>query len=194
MELKKKISIILIIAPILCLLYMLFIKDIFIDYDYKPLTEPLTNNLFDNINLYIFDSNNASITKRNISTGMYTDANYKDFYVIIEIPINNYLVENKANTYIIFQSLLQGTSEWVNNNKYSIKMFYFQDNNPDNDCITFYNEKWVGLDKLISCKQLIPKEALGNSIYIEYASEIGSFFFLKNGNDIRFFNNYLSVQ
>ncbi|GMQ60803.1 hypothetical protein [Vallitalea maricola] len=193
MRLRKKILIILLFLNASVLFYIFVVEDIYIQYEDNPLDQRSGDNLFDNITPFVVDSYNALITESTISTGMYTDANYKNFYVIIKIPSNHPLLRNKDNVHIGFESKLQKTSEWVSNNKYIIRMYYYKDDNPDNEPILFYNKKWVGLDKRVSTKQLIPKEAQGNSIYIQYASDLGSFFFMKNGNDTRFFHNYLSI-
>ncbi|MCT4687632.1 hypothetical protein [Vallitalea sp.] len=193
MRLKKKIFIILLFLNVSVLFYFFVVEDIYIQYDDNPLDLRSGNNLFNNITPFVDNSYNALITERTISTGMYTDANYKNFYVTIKIPSSHLLLKNKDNVHIEFESKLQKTNEWISNNKYIIKMYYYKDDNSDNDPILFYNKKWVGLDKIVSTKQLIPKEAHGNSIYIQYASDLGSFLFMKNGNDIRFFHNYLSI-
>lgn len=193
MRLRKKILIILLFLNASVLFYIFVVKDIHIQYEDNPLDQRSGDNLFENITPFVVDSYNALITKSTISTGMYTDANYKNFYVTIKIPSNHTLLKNKDNVHIEFESKLQKTSEWVSNNKYIIRMYYYKDDNPDNKSILFYNKKWVGLDKRVSTKQLIPKEAQGNSIYIQYASDLGSFLFMKNGNDTRFFHNYLSI-
>lgn len=193
MRLRKKILIILLFLNASVLFYIFVVKDIHIQYEDNPLDQRSGDNLFENITPFVVDSYNALITKSTISTGMYTDANYKNFYVTIKIPSNHTLLKNKDNVHIEFESKLQKTSEWVSNNKYIIRMYYYKEDNPDNEPILFYNKKWVGLDKRVSTKQLIPKEAQGNSIYIQYASDLGSFLFMKNGNDTRFFHNYLSI-
>jgi hypothetical protein len=197
MTLKKKIMIILAILCLTNIFFIFLVKDIYVNYKDNPLNEPLTNNVFDNIASYSVDAINATITKERISTGMFTDANYKNFHVTIKIPADNPLIvesKNNKKAYVAFQSWLQGTKEWLINNKYSITMFYYPNEDYSTAPITFFNQQWVGLDRRVSSKIPIPKEAIGKSIYIDYASNLGSFLFLKNGNDIRFFDNYLSIK
>ncbi|GMQ57144.1 hypothetical protein AN1V17_15390 [Vallitalea sediminicola] len=194
MRLNKKIFIVLSFLCIAMLFYIFIVEDIYIHYEDNPLDEPLTDNLFDDISPYVVDSYNAIITESTISTGMFTDANYKNFYVTIKIPSSHPLLKDKDNVHIEFESRLQSTSEWVCNNKYVIRMYYYEDDNPNNEPITFFKKKWVGIDNRVSSRLLVPEEARDNSIYIQYISDIGSLFFLKNGNDVRFFHNYLSIK
>lgn len=196
MKLSKKVFIIVCILCMVMVTYPFVVEDIYIDYADNPLKRPVGINLFDNITPYIIDVHNAITTKAELSTGMYTDANYINFYVILAIPPDDSLLlkawdDNQA--YIAFESTLQGTKEWISNNKYIISMYYYPHDNAEENPISIFHEKWVGLDRRVSSSVPIPEEAKECSIYIRYSSDIGSIFMVKNGNDIRFFNNYLSV-
>ena len=165
-------------------------------YDETFLTEKNGVNLFDYTNKYLFENNNALVTKEELSTGMYTGSNNNNYYAIFKIKPNDPLLteilkQGQAN--IVFESKLQGTTEWVVDNKYKISMYYQSSENKQKT-IEFFSQTWVGANLTISSVQLIPKEAIGCDIYIRYESLLGSVLFIPNGNDLRFFNNYLSIE
>lgn len=153
-------------------------------------------NLFEYPSTYVNYSSNAIATEDVISTGMYTDANYENYCVIFEVPPDDFYMKqawSKGQASIAFESYLQGTIEWIVNNKYKITMYYYE-GDEDRKEITFFQREWVGNDHIISYQQPLPKESQSKSIYIKYESILGSFLFLTNGNDVRFLDNYLSVQ
>lgn len=196
MNLKKKILLLVMILCVLILFYLFFVLDLQIFYSDKPLLDKSTVNLLDNFPRYLEISSNAITTKKVISSGMYTDANYKDFYAIIKLPPDdNYMKEawKKGEAFVAFESFLQSTKEWISNNKYMITMYYYSDDEASQPVI-FFQEKWVGINYRVSYKQPLPKEAKNKSIYIKFESDLGSFLFLANGNDVRFIDNYLSIQ
>lgn len=195
MQLKKKILIIILLITLFVGSYFFIVLDIHISYKDMPLQDKSTVNLFDDVSNYLDATNNAIINQTIISTGMYTDGNYKNFYAIMKIPPTDpYLLDawKKGDASIAFESLLQGTKEWIINNRYKITMYYYPCEG--SEPTVFFNKKWVGLDIRVSYKQLLPEESKGKSIYIRYESDLGSLLFMKNGNDIRFLDNYLTIQ
>ncbi len=163
----------------------------------EPLEAKTGINLFDYPDTYISYSSNAIATKNSISTGMYTDANYENYCVTFEVlPKDSYLEQawSKGQAYIVFESRLQSTIEWIVDNKYKITMYYYEDDKNMIGEIVFFQKEWAGNDHIISYEQPLPKESQNKSIYIKYESILGSFLFLTNGNDVRFFDNYLSVR
>ncbi len=195
MTLKNKIFLIIFLTFILIVFYAFFVIEFQVSYDNHPLQNKTEINLFKNISNYINLTNNAIITENVISTGMYTDANYQNYYVIIKIPANNYYVKQaweKGQAFVSFESFLESTNEWIVNNKYVITMYYY-----DNKCnhqVTFFEEEWVGRNNIVSNKVPLPIEAKNKPIYIKYKSHLGKFMFLPNGNDVRFKKNYLTIQ
>ncbi|QOR35266.1 hypothetical protein IMX26_00040 [Clostridium sp. 'deep sea'] len=196
MSLKKKLIILSFIAVLSIVFYMFFVEDIHINYPNNPLISKDSVNLLTIAKDYVYKSNNAIITQENISTGMYTDADYKNFYCTFKIPKYE-PVYQKAwqdnNAQLLFESYLQETTEWVVNNKYKISVYYYK-NESKSIKIMLFEQAWVGLSKLISSVIDLPVESKNKDIYITYESILGSFFGLTNGNDLRFYNNYLSIK
>lgn len=196
MSLKKKLLILCFISVLSIIFYLFFVEDIYINYPNNPLASKECINLLTIANDYVYNSNNAIITQKNISTGMYTDADYKDFYCTIKIPKYD-PVYQKAwqdnNAQVLFESYLQETTEWVVNNKYKISVYYYK-NESNNSKIILFEQVWVGLSKLVSSVIDLPIECKNKDMYITYESILGSFIGLKNGNDLRFYNNYLSIK
>ena len=116
--------------------------------------------------------------------------NYKDYSIVLRIPSDDpHLINawNDGDAVLAFESFLQKTTEWVDNNEYRISVFYFKNNTP----VVIYQNQWVGGDQLVSNISSIPPDAQNCDIYITYESVLGTAFFLKNGNDVRFKNNHL---
>lgn len=176
--------------------YAFCVLEIHHEFVDNPLINKDTINLFDNPTTYEITTSNSIITNKKICTGMYTDGNYQNYSVIVEIPYNDYTLIKawkNHNPSIVFESKLQSTKEWIVNNKYKISMYYYLDDN-QNQPIVFYNKTWVGGDHIVSSSQLLPIDSKGKSVYVKYESVLGKFLFITNGNDIRFYYNYLSIR
>lgn len=196
MNLKSKILIIVFLICGLLVFYACFVIEFQIAYTSNPIEYKTSINLFEDISTYIEDTNNVIMTEKAISTSMYTDSNYENYYGIIEIPPDDSYIEkawSQGKAFIAFESFLQSTKEWIVNNKYMITMYYYADKE-ETQKITFFEGKWVGRDNIVSHKQSLPEESKDKSIYVKYESILGSFLFLSNGNDVRFQNNYLTIQ
>jgi len=192
---KKRIIIFTMIWIFIVLFAIIVLHDSSI-YDETFLTEKNGVNLFDYTNKFLFENHNSLVTKEELSTGMYTGSNNKNYYAIFKIKPNDPLLKEilkQGQANIVFESKLQGTTEWVVDNKYKISMYY-QSKDDTRKSTYFFSQTWVGADLTISNIQSIPKEAIGSDIYIRYESILGSVLFIPNGNDLRFFDNYLAVE
>lgn len=196
MKLKSKLIYIILFVCILRALYVFYILEPQTTGVDDPLPNKSSLNLFDHAALYIMHSTNAITTREVISTGMYAGGNYENFYMIIELPPDDYYVKQawqQGQASIAFESRLQKTTEWVNNNKYKISMYYYADENNKHPVI-FFEGVWVGLDKKTSGVQLLPEASKGKAVYVRYESVLQSILFFTNGNDVRFLDNYLTIQ
>ena len=195
MTLKSKLFILAFIIVIVGLFYVFFVEDILINYPESILENRDSKNILEIAKDYVHSSSNAIITRNNISTGMFTDADYKNYYCTIKIPKEDALYreawqDNEAK--VVFESYLQGTTEWVVNNKYKISVYYYKNNNKN--IVLLYEKTWVGLNKRVSAEINLPSECQNTDVYIKYESILAAFLGFSNGNDLRFHDNYLSVR
>lgn len=196
MSLLKKVLIICLLFIVSYTFYALCVLEIHHKYVDNPLINKDTINLLYNTTNCNITTSNSIVTNKRICTGMYTDGNYQNYSVIVEIPYNDYYL-NKVwknhNPSIAFESKLQNTKEWIINNKYKISMYYYLDDTKTQK-VVFYHNTWVGGDHIVSSTELLPIDSKGKSVYVKYESVLGKLLFITNGNDVRFYNNYLSIR
>lgn len=188
MKLKKRIFI---GVTIVVLAIIVMIHNPHTVYTYSRLETKIGKNFFDDTNTYLYSKSNAIVTKSEVSTGMYTDSNNVDYQVIFKINADDFLLKN-GDAVIALESQLNSTTEWVVDNKYRIIMYYERLEEGDIERVIFYDKTWVGTHETVSVVKKIPMAASNAEIFVKYESRVGSVLGYKNGNDVRFINNYLS--
>jgi hypothetical protein len=191
MKLLKKI-IVLLIFVMLVTGFVMTVHEPSDSYEDSKLENVDSKNLFKHVDDYMIMSSNAMCTYESLSTGMFTDENKEDYYVVFKVDSDDELLKqwDQGTLMIDYQSYLQGTLEWIVNNKYGITMYYYNDNQEE---IVFYQYETPGADHTISDRVSIPLDAKNKDIYIKYQSLLGKILFAKNGNDLRFKRNYLTI-